>query len=315
MDYRPCFCISSGQLSGFHHILTSHPTCRLQLIRPNNGFSPPNLQEHRTSQDLRPPPSFQNTKLPALEDSQVPCKIDYFSNDTGLRNIIQSTVTPARFYVPTVPLGSPMRSGLIGTALESLSPTYNLGATGSMCSSAMLMSCDSLRALIDFSEKHCGLQILLEAVQIAVKLLGARRVVGIAGFDIKCQWVRELGAHACVSNYNSPTFEADLVAATPDEVGLYFDNVGGYVLDVPMLLKNWFALVSGRFATQGFIMLNYIATVPEILGELITALADGRIVLGEGEAIVEAKIELQPEVWMRLFSGADTGKLITRLIR
>ncbi|KAK6587155.1 hypothetical protein PZA11_000445 [Diplocarpon coronariae] len=183
----------------------------------------------------------------------------------------------------------------------------------------MLMSCDCLRALIDFSEKHCGLQILLEAVQIAVKLLGARRVVGIAGFDIKCQWVRELGAHACVSNYNSPTFEADLVAATPDEVGLYFDNVGGYVLDVvltrPMLLKNWFALISGRFTTRGFIMLNYIATVPEILSGLITALADGRIVLGEGEAIVEAKIELQPEVWMRLFSGADTGKLITRLIR
>ncbi|OWP04440.1 hypothetical protein B2J93_3388 [Marssonina coronariae] len=146
--------------------------------------------------------------------------------------------------------------------------------------------------------------------------------MGIAGFNIKCQWVRELGAHACVSNYNSPTFEADLVAATPDEVGLYFDNVGGYVLDVVLTrvkrngkLANWFALVSGRFATQGFIMLNYIATVPEILGELITALADGRIVLGEGEAIVEAKIELQPEVWMRLFSGADTGKLITRLIR
>lgn len=177
------------------------------------------------------------------------------------------------------------------------------------------------------------------AVQIAVQLLKARRVVGIAGSDDKCAWVRgELGAHECL-NYNSPTFREDLKAATPDEVDMYFDNVGGFVLDAvltrikkfgtvavcgavasynsqdkPMELSNWFEVISMRITIRGFIMLDYMDKVPQIIEELIGAAADGRIKLGHGETIVEARIEEQPEIWMRLFSGKNQGKLLTKLI-
>lgn len=177
------------------------------------------------------------------------------------------------------------------------------------------------------------------AVQIAVQLLKARRVVGIAGSDDKCAWVKsELGAHECV-NYNSPTFREDLKAATPDEVDVYFDNVGGFVLDAvltrvkkfgtvavcgavasynsqdkPMELRNWFEVISMRITIRGFIMLDYMDRVPQILEELIGAAVDGRIKLGQGETIVEARIEEQPEIWMRLFSGKNQGKLLTKLI-
>ncbi|PBP15501.1 NADP-dependent leukotriene B4 12-hydroxydehydrogenase, partial [Diplocarpon rosae] len=215
---------------------------------------------------------LQKTELPTLKDGQVLCKVEYFSNDTGLRNFIQSNVAPARLYVPAVALGSPMRSGLIATVLESLSPTYKVGDVvcdfhlGTWSELVILdaATCQPLPPLPHgLSVTHylgafgasglaayTGLYYAGEAkaqdtivisaaagatgsmaVQIAVKLLGARRVVGIAGSDKKCQWVRELGAHACV-NYNSPTFEADLIAATPEEVDVYFDNVGGHVLDV-----------------------------------------------------------------------------------
>lgn len=175
-------------------------------------------------------------------------------------------------------------------------------------------------------------------MQIAARVLGARRVVGIAGSDAKCAWVvAELGAHACV-NYKSATFEADLRAAAEDEVDVYFDNVGGRVLDVvltrmrrfgriavcgvvgsyntedPMALRNWFEVVSSRLAIRGFIMLDYMDKVPGILEELIGAVADGRIRLGEGETVVEVSIEKQPEIWMSLFAGANKGKLLTKLI-
>ncbi|EKD14672.1 uncharacterized protein L3040_000195 [Drepanopeziza brunnea f. sp. 'multigermtubi'] len=321
---------------------------------------------------------LQTTELPVLKDGQILCKVEYFSNDTGLRNFIQSTVAPERFYVPTVPLGSPMRSGVIGTVLESLSPTYKVGDLvcnfhlGTWSERVILdaATCQPLPPLPNglsvthylgafgasglaaytglyyAGEAKAGDTIVISAaagatgimaIQIAAKLLGAKRVIGIAGSEAKCKWVQELGAHACV-NYNSPTFEADLIAATPDEVDVYFDNVGGHVLDVmltrvkrhgtiavcgavseyntdePMKLKNWFELVSGRFTIRGFIMLDYMEKVPMILGELIGAAADGRIVLGAGETIVEAKIEEQPQVWMRLFSGGNRGKLLTKLI-
>lgn len=177
------------------------------------------------------------------------------------------------------------------------------------------------------------------AVQIAIHLLKAKRVVGIAGSDEKCAWVRdELGAHACV-NYNSPTFREDLKAATPDEVDVYFDNVGGFVLDAvltrvkkfgtvavcgavasynsqdrPMELRNWFEVISMRITIRGFIMLDYMDKAPQMIEELIGAAVDGRIKLDHGETIVEARIEEQPEIWMRLFSGQNQGKLLTKLI-
>lgn len=176
------------------------------------------------------------------------------------------------------------------------------------------------------------------AIQIAVKILGAKRVIGIAGSDAKCAWVRdELGAHECL-NYKSPTFVEDLKAATPDEVDVYFDNVGGHVLDAmlarvkkngtiavcgsvsgynteePMTLKNWFQVISMRLNIRGFIMLDYPDKVPFIVQELIGAAADGRIKLNHAETVVDVPIEKQPEVWMRLYSGRNQGKLVTKLI-
>lgn len=67
------------------------------------------------------------------------------------------------------------------------------------------------------------------AGQIA-KLKGAR-VVGIAGSDDKCKWLtEELGFDVAV-NYKSPDFRAQFKAATPDYIDVYFDNVGGDILD------------------------------------------------------------------------------------
>ncbi|KAI0025398.1 hypothetical protein F4780DRAFT_326985 [Xylariomycetidae sp. FL0641] len=322
---------------------------------------------------------LQTAEVPPLGDGQILCKVRYFSNDTGLRNFIQSTVAPERFYVPTVPVGSPMRSGIIAEVVESASPqhrpgdlvmdfhlgvwselvvldaataqplaplpnglplTHYLGAFGASGLAAYtgLYYAGGARpehtVVVSAAAGATGSM----AVQIAVRLLGAKRVVGIAGGPAKCRWVREaLGAHACV-DYKSASFAADLAAATPDEVDVYFDNVGGAVLDAvltrmrrfgtvavcgavagynddrPMALRNWFELISMRITVRGFIMLDYMDKVPQILGELIAAAADGRIVLKDAETVVEAPIEQQPEVWMRLFSGFNQGKLLTKLI-
>ncbi|KAH8646885.1 hypothetical protein BX600DRAFT_477079 [Xylariales sp. PMI_506] len=178
------------------------------------------------------------------------------------------------------------------------------------------------------------------AVQIASKILKVKRVVGIAGTDEKCEWVKKIGAHACV-NYRSPTFLDDLKAATPDEVDVYFDNVGGAVLDAmlprmkrlgrgtvavcgavgqynadgkAMELHNWCEVFSARINIKGFIMLDYLEHVPAGMQELITAAVDGRLDLSDSETVVEAPLEKQPEVWTRLYTGESRGKLVTKLI-
>ncbi len=63
------------------------------------------------------------------------------------------------------------------------------------------------------------------------RIKGAGRVVGIAGTDEKCRWVVEdLGFDACI-NYKTEDVEASLRAACPDGIDVYFDNVGGEILD------------------------------------------------------------------------------------
>ena len=353
--------MSSPQYTTKQWILASKPTGAPVLSGPEATFK------------------LETTALPPLQDGQILCKVRYFSNDTGLRNFIQCTVAPERFYVPTVPIGSPMRSGIIAEVIQSASPKFKdgdlvmdfhlgtwselviLDAANSQALSPLPNNLSLTHWLGAFGASglaaYGGLYkagqakpedtIVISAaagatgsmaVQIAVKLLGAKRVIGIAGTDEKCAWVQnELGAHACL-NYKSPTFLEDLKAATPDEVDLYFDNVGGAVLDAmltrvkrhgiiavcgsvgeynsdqPMELRNWFELISGRITIRGFIMLDYLDEAAAILQKLIGAAAEGKIKLQDSETVVEATIEEQPEIWMRLFKGGNQGKLITKLV-
>ncbi|KAF3769531.1 NAD(P)-binding protein [Cryphonectria parasitica EP155] len=237
---------------------------------------------------------------------------------------------------------SPMLQGPLPPLPAHLPPTHFLGAFGSSGLAAYT-------GLYFAGEAKPGQTIVISAaagatgsmaVQIALRMVGAGRVVGIAGSDEKCAWVRDyLGAHACV-NYKSATFLEDLAAATPGaEVDLYLDAVGGEVLDAvlgrmkrggtvavtgaictynsadePMGLRNWFQIVAMSLTVRGYTFLNWMDKVGAITEELIQAAAEGKIRLDEGETLVEAPIERQPEIWTSLFSGANKGKLVTKLM-
>jgi NADPH-dependent curcumin reductase CurA len=327
-----------------------------------------------------PNPTFvmQTTELPPVQSDQILVKVLYYSNDAGIRTFIGCTVDPNRMYLPPVPIGSPMRSGIIGEVLESnsdkfkvgdlimefhrgtwseytvldakgvlpvaplpagLSITHYLGAFGGSGLAGYI-------GLLDAGEAKPEHTVVVSAaagatgsmvVQTAVKLLGAKRVVGIAGGAEKCAWVRDhLGAHACV-DYKSPTFLEDVKAATPDEVDVFFDNVGGEVLDgvltrmkrhgtivicgavsiynsdKPMALHNWFEVVSQRLNIKGFFMFDFMDKVPKAMETLIGASAEGRIKV-DVEDIVDATIEDVPNAWLRMYNGSNRGKSVTKLI-
>jgi NADPH-dependent curcumin reductase CurA len=184
-------------------------------------------------------------------------------------------------------------------------------------------------------------------VQIAKKMVGCKKVIGIAGGAAKCKWVvEELGADVCV-DYKSGDFEANLAKETGGDAGnvdVYFDNVGGEILDFMLTrmalfgriaacgaisgyntalektagLKNWFEVISMRIQIKGFIVLDFRARKgarEECIGYLIQGVKEGKLKIGkESEQVVKTKFEDVPKTWVKLFEGANTGKLVTEVV-
>ena len=177
-------------------------------------------------------------------------------------------------------------------------------------------------------------------VQIAKKMLGCKRVIGLAGSDEKCRWVESLGADVCL-NYRNPDFKNHLVKATEGFVEVYFDNVGGEILDLmltrmkkegrvaacgavsdyntskPRGLRNWHEIITNRLEIKGFIVLDFVASgkAGEATVEMVKACKEGKITVDESlETVVDTEFEDVPKIWMMLFEGGNTGKLVTKLV-
>ncbi|KAG2048193.1 hypothetical protein BDR06DRAFT_984888 [Suillus hirtellus] len=120
-------------------------------------------------------------------------------------------------------------------------------------------------------------------------------------------------------NYKSDTFPQDLIDATLNFVDAYFDNVG---LDVgkPTMGTTWIEVVTNCLSIKGFIIIDFMfpkdrsnRIAMEAFLDIAGALQQGDIMLECAKDIVEAPFIDIPKIWGRLFTGANTGKLITKL--
>lgn len=175
------------------------------------------------------------------------------------------------------------------------------------------------------------------AVGQIAKIKGAR-AVGIAGGPEKCRMlVEQLGFDAAV-DYKSGDLRGELRAHTPDHVDVFFDNVGGEILNHGLTRlargarvvicgavsqynntepvsgpSNYMMLLVARASMTGFVVFDYAQRYPEAVAELSRWLAEGR--LRSVEDTVRGDIESFPEMLTRLFSGQNTGKLVLELDR
>jgi NADPH-dependent curcumin reductase CurA len=176
-------------------------------------------------------------------------------------------------------------------------------------------------------------------VQIAKHLIGCKKVIGIAGGQKKCDWVKSLGADVCV-DYKSSTFVEDLKAATDGFVEVFFDGVGGEILDLMLTrmkrdgriaacgavatynsqgdygIKNWFEVIANRINIKGFIVTDAMEAgkTGDIIQKLVGGVTEGKFKIGpESETVVPTAFEDVPKTWMMLFEGANQGKLVTQL--
>ncbi|WP_146345607.1 NADP-dependent oxidoreductase [Falsiphaeobacter marinintestinus] len=161
------------------------------------------------------------------------------------------------------------------------------------------------------------------------------RVVGIAGGPEKCAWVtEELGFDACV-DYRDPGMFKALRAACPDGVDVYFDNVGGQVLETALFVMNERGrvvccgavsqydtdaatgprnlpglVVVKRLRMEGFIVMDFVREDAAALRALQTWVASGQIKVTED--IVEG-LENAPAALIGLLAGENKGKRMVRV--
>jgi NADPH-dependent curcumin reductase CurA len=161
------------------------------------------------------------------------------------------------------------------------------------------------------------------------------RVVGIAGGLQKCEHLLEdLGFDATI-DYKSEDVNAALGRTCPDGIDIYFDNVGGEILDAALAHlagkarvvicgaisqynnttamrgpSNYLSLLVNNASMTGFTMGDYIARYGEAVKEMAGWVAEGKLV--SREDIAEG-LENFPATLLRLFNGENTGKLVLKI--
>ncbi|KAH9878833.1 hypothetical protein J1614_002267 [Plenodomus biglobosus] len=303
----------------------------------------------------------------SLKDGEVLFQTLYLSLDPAMRGWLN----PTRSYIAPVEIGAVMRGSGIGLIVASKSATFPVGsyATG-MCGWSEYtvlhekhlekldlphgaVPTDALGVLgmtgltayfgiLDVGQVKQGDFVVVSGAagatgsvvgQIA-KLKGAT-VLGIAGDDGKVAWLKqELGFDEAL-NYKDPDFAKKFRALTPNLIDVYFDNVGGEILDLalsrakpfarfvmcgaiseynkskPQGLKNYMMIISMRIRMQGFIVFDYAERYAQARQDLARWLAEGK--LKRKETVVQGGIGKAGEALVGLFEGRNTGKIMVKV--
>jgi NADPH-dependent curcumin reductase CurA len=174
------------------------------------------------------------------------------------------------------------------------------------------------------------------SIVVQLARIAGCRVVGIAGGAAKCaRIVEELGAHAAI-DYRSANFRAELKAACPAGVDVYFDNTGGAILETTLTLMNQRGcvvccgavsqydsgnfgagvagvpgvLISRRIRMEGFIVMDFDAQRRDAEAALTRWLDSGAL---KAPVHIVAGLESAPQALIGLLAGVNFGKMAVRV--
>jgi NADPH-dependent curcumin reductase len=313
---------------------------------------------------------MEETEVPAPGEGQVLLRNLYLSLDPYMRGRMNEGPS----YAAPVEVGQVMEGGTVSEVVESRSADWKpgdvvLSYTGwqeyavadakgleridpsvAPVSTALgvlgMPGFTAYAGLLNIGQPKPGETVVVSAAAGAVgsvvgqiaKIKGCR-AVGIAGGTEKCDFVRgELGFDACVDR-RSETFAADLKAACPDGIDVYFENAGGAVFEGVLPLLNNFARVPvcgliahynavtlprgpnrvplvmsamliRRLTFRGFIVWDFKDQRPDFLRDMAAWVREGKVKYRED--VVEG-LENAVSAFQGLFAGRNSGKLVVRL--
>ena len=290
----------------------------------------------------------------------------YISLDPAMRMWIND----ARSYMPPVGIGEVMRALGVGIVTASRNPRFAVGDHVSgpfgmqeyaLTNGQGVRKVDAKLAplpkylsvfgmpgmtayfgLLDTGQPKSGETVVVSAAAGAVgsivgqiaKIKGCR-VIGIAGGGAKCNYiVEELGFDAAI-DYKNEDVKQSLRKNCPNGIDVYFDNVGGTILDAALTQirmgarivicgaisqynntspvtgpSNYLALISNRATMKGMLVLDYVDRYAQAGAEMAAWMAAGK--LKSREDIVEG-LETFPETLLKLFKSENSGKLILKV--
>lgn len=303
--------------------------------------------------------------IPQPGPGQVLVRNIWLSLDPYMRGVMD----PGRSYLAKIKPGDAMIGGTVGQVMQSDNPKFPVGAyvIGSfgwqaygVSDGAGLRVVDPKIAplsawlgvlgmpgvtahygLMEIGKPKAGETVVVSAASGAVgatvgqiaKLKGCR-VVGVAGGQAKCDYVvKELGFDACI-DYKAADMEAQFKAATPDRVDVYFENVGGKIMEMVFARLNTFARVPlcgiisqynltepegftglrhvlvNRATITGFIISDHLPYWPGAIGELAGWLQAGKLKFRES---VAEGLPNAPAAFIGMLAGKNFGKQLVRI--
>jgi NADPH-dependent curcumin reductase len=310
------------------------------------------------------------TPIPEAGPGQILLKTLFLSLDPYMRG----RMNDAKSYAQPVELGQVMVGGTVSRVVASQHPGFQPGeivegrtgwqeyalstgqelrkvdpALGPLSTALGVLGMPGMTAytgLLNIGQPKPGETVVVAAASGAVgslvgqiaRLKGAR-AVGLAGGVDKCDYVTgTLGFDACL-DHRSPSLKADLAAACPHGIDVYFENVGGAVWDAVFPLLNPFAripvcgliahynatslpagpnmvpalmrsVLSNRLTLRGFIVSDFASQQAEFLTSVSTWLRDGKV--RHREDIVDG-LDQAPSAFIGLLKGRNFGKLLVRV--
>ncbi|MEH6584579.1 MAG: NADP-dependent oxidoreductase [Halioglobus sp.] len=314
---------------------------------------------------------YRETPLPVpdLAAGELLVKNLYLSFDPAMRGWMDD----APSYLPPVALGEPMRATAIGQVIQSANPDIPVdtlvqgffgwqeyaisgptdlipatplpeGAPPTMVLSVFGgTSLTAYFGLLHVGQPKAGDTVLVSGAAGATGSVVAQiarikgcRVIAIAGGEDKCQWLKNDCLVDEVIDYKNQNVEQRLAQLCPDGIDVFFDNVGGSILEAGIehiaekgriVLcgqisayndnepqpgpRNLMHLITRRARMEGFIMIDFMEHIGDATTDLGSWVMEGKIAHRED---IQEGFENIPATFFRLFQGKNTGKQLLKLV-
>ena len=309
---------------------------------------------------------FTEEAVPEPGEGQLVVQVTYLSLDPAMRGWMNE----GKSYIPPVGIGEVMRAGAAGNVVASKHPQFKVGdvVTGvfgvqqyAVSNGKGVVKVDTRLVplpvylgtlgmpgmtayfgLLEIGKPKAGETVVVSGAAGAVGMVVGQiakikgcRVVGIAGGAEKCRYLLDLGFDAAI-DYKSQDVKAGLKEHCPKGVDVYFDNVGGEILDAVLARlamharivicgaisqynnvegmkgpANYMSLLVNRASMTGMVVFDWADRYAEAAREMAGWIAAGK--LKTREDVVEGGVDAFPETLLKLFKGENTGKLVLKV--
>jgi len=312
---------------------------------------------------------YREVEIPQPKEGQLLLRNLYLSFDPTQRGWMEDRES----YLPPVQIGEVMRAGSVAQVAQSRHPSFEKGQivqttggwqdfvvvepeagimgvspipTGVPPTLALsVLGVTGLTAywgLLDLGKPQAGETVLVSGAAGATGSVAGQiarikgcRVIGIAGGEEKCRWLTEVARFDGVIDYKSENVDRRIGELCPDKVDVYFDNVGGPILEAALNHINLRArvvlcggissynatepqpgpanlmnLVIMRARMEGFIVIDYLSRSEQAITDLVGWMESGEL---QHQEDVQEGFENIPDTLNRLFTGKNLGKQLLRI--